>query len=102
MPVSAENRYGKCVARVVGEMDVYAVSTLRARFVELLSGTEEVELNLAEVTDFDSAGLQLLLWFGREAARAKVKCRVTGASAAVGELTGLYNLKQAIAGIAGS
>jgi ABC-type transporter Mla MlaB component len=83
-------------------MNIYSASELRARFAELLSGVEEVELNLSEVNEFDSAGVQILLWFGREAGHRKVRCRVVEPSAVVEELVGLYNLKAAIGAVAGS
>jgi anti-sigma B factor antagonist len=67
--------------RISGEMTVYSASTLKpALLLELLIERETLELDLSEVREFDTAGLQLLLMLQRQAATTARKVHVVGCS----------------------
>ncbi len=92
MPVTAECRYGKCRVRVSGDVNIYTAAQLKAGLGEQLGCGEELELVLSEVEEFDSAGVQLLLWLWREAEQGKKSIRLLEPSGTVVELLALYGL----------
>jgi anti-sigma B factor antagonist len=55
--------------RVSGEMTVYAACALKQPLLDALAGGARL-LDLSEVSEFDTAGLQLVLLAQREAAAA--------------------------------
>jgi anti-anti-sigma factor len=55
---------------IEGELTIYTASTLKASLLTFLNSGDELEINLAEVTEIDTAGLQLLILIKREAAKA--------------------------------
>jgi anti-anti-sigma factor len=59
-------------ARVTGEMTVYTAAAVKSALLEALRAHQEVafELDLSEVTELDTAGLQLLLMLNRSCAAA--------------------------------
>jgi anti-sigma B factor antagonist len=80
--------------RVAGEMTIYAASELKAALVEhLRAHSAPLVLNLAEVTEIDSSGLQLLLMLRRESPALQI----ADASAVVRDTLSLCGLTQLIA-----
>ncbi len=54
--------------RVTGEMTVYTASQVKQPLVDALTaGPENIQLDLSGVSEFDTAGVQLLLLIHREA-----------------------------------
>jgi len=51
-----------------GELTIYTASEWRDRLINELAGNDDIRLDLAEVSEIDSAGLQLLLAVQRQAA----------------------------------
>ena len=51
-----------------GELTIYTASLWRDRLITEMAGTDDLRLELAEVSEIDSAGLQLLLAVQRQAA----------------------------------
>ncbi len=92
MPVHSEVNQGRCVARVAGDMNIYAAAELKSQLAALLGQAPEVELNLSEVNEFDSAGMQLLLGLKREAAQTGKPLRFTQPSTSVKDVIAIYNL----------
>lgn len=92
MTVQAEMQNGLCSARIAGEMNIYAAAELKERFAGLLEDSAELELNLSEVKEIDTAGVQLLLLLKREAQRTGKAVRFTAHSDVVREVIELYNL----------
>jgi anti-sigma B factor antagonist len=71
-----------CLA-VEGEMTIYRAAELQPVLLDLVHAHDAPALELSAVTEFDSAGLQLLLVARREAARLGKPFAVTAASPAV-------------------
>jgi len=74
---------------VEGDLTIYEAAEARASLLALVDGARAVELDLADVGDIDSAGLQLLL---ATACTLGGRLSLAGASAAVAEAVGLLGL----------
>jgi anti-sigma B factor antagonist len=56
--------------RIDGEMTIYRAAELKGVLLQALRAPRPLEIDLAEVTDIDSAGVQLLM-MAKQAARAQ-------------------------------
>ncbi len=77
---------------IEGELTIYRAAELSAVLKDALSGAGELELNLAAVTEMDSAGVQLLMAAAKTARAAGGELRLVGHSAAVLEVFETLNL----------
>lgn len=68
---------------VEGEMTIYRAAELKPALLEAVRGHDAPVLDLANVTEFDCAGLQLLLMARREAARLGRRLALVAPSPAV-------------------
>jgi len=75
-----------------GDMSIYCAASLKERLLAAVKGNADLELDLSQVTEFDSAGLQVLYLAKREASQAGHALRIVAHSAPVRELLDLYNL----------
>jgi anti-anti-sigma factor len=75
-----------------GELTIYAVAEVKSALLEALDGAMELEIDLAGVTEIDTAGLQLLLAAKGEALASGLPLRLSGHSAPAVELIDLYDL----------
>jgi len=80
-----------CLA-VEGEMTIYRAAELKPALLETVRAHEAPALDLSAVTEFDSAGLQLLLVARQEAARLGRQLNLAAASPAVREVCALLGL----------
>jgi len=90
-------RQGAPVAlRIEGEMTIYRAAELKGVLDDALAaavaGAQALILDLSQVTEFDSAGVQLLLVARREAERHGQALRLAACSPAVHEVFGLTGL----------
>ena len=81
---------------IVGDLNIFNVAELRQRLLDALAAAGEVEVDLSQVVDIDSAGLQLMLSAKREAKLRYKTLRLVGHSPAVFELIELYDLSTAL------
>ena len=91
MGMGATGHEAACLA-VEGELTIYRAAELQPVLLETVRTQAAPALDLSAVTEFDSAGLQLLLVARREAARLGKVLRVLGASAAVTDVHALLGL----------
>ena len=78
--------------RLEGEVTIYQAEQLKQDLLASLEKTQVLEINLAGVTDLDTAGVQLLMLL-KETARARNKeLRLTAHSEAVVDVFELINL----------
>ncbi len=82
---------GACRIAVSGEMTIYSAAELKSKLLAAVAGSQSVECDLTEVSEFDSAGVQLLALLQRQVG-AKGRLSITGASETVRELLDLYRL----------
>lgn len=79
--------------RVDGELNIYTVGEQKPKLVAQLAHATEFELDLSEVTEFDGAGLQLLLAIQAEARRQDRGFHLVDPSASVREVLDLLDLR---------
>lgn len=79
-----------------GPLTIYEAAQTKASLLALLPGTGPVLLDLSQVSEFDTAGLQLLLLLRREALLAGRTVHVTAASGVVQEVLALLRLSAAL------
>lgn len=70
LEIQQESNSGKLRMRLLGELDIYAVATLRETLQKAITQYHEVELILEDVCEMDGAGLQILV-----AAKNEALCR---------------------------
>jgi anti-sigma B factor antagonist len=74
------------------DLSIYHATAHKQRLLDALSTTNELDLDLSQVGDIDSAGLQLLLLLKREAHNAGKSLTIVAHSQAVREAIDLCNL----------
>ena len=92
MSIKVRNRNGVCHMKPDGEMTIYNAAAMKEALHAALHKCRELEIDLAKVSDFDTAGLQLLLLAKREATRQDKPLRLVNHSPATLELLDLYHM----------
>lgn len=92
MTIRIEMQNGVCRARVAGEMTIYQAAGMKGELFPRLEQCGEVEINLSEVSEMDTAGFQLLLLAKREAMRAGKPLRLVEHSPATLEVLDRFNM----------
>lgn len=77
---------------IAGELTIYTAANEKQVLQEALESTEELEVNLSQVSEMDSAGLQVLIVLKQEAARRKKKLHYSMHSKAVLEILEMSNM----------
>ena len=78
--------------RIDGEFNIYTVAELKQPLLESLANQATPILDLSQVSEMDSAGLQLLLLLKREADSLGRPLRLSGNNPVVNEVLELCNL----------
>ena len=77
--------------RVTGDMTVYTASQIKQPLVDaVVDGPADIQLDLSQVSDFDTAGVQLLLMVHREALVRGRNLKFTAASNIVREVLTMF------------
>ena len=84
---------GWCRVAVEGDMTIYAALALKDKLLLPLAQCKAVEINLAGVSEIDSAGLQLLIVAKNEAQARGKTLTLTGHSQAVLDLMAQCDLQ---------
>jgi anti-sigma B factor antagonist len=92
MAITAETKNGLTRLRIAGEMTIYTAADLKQELMKQLAQPGELEIDLTEVSELDSAGLQLLILAKREAQHEGRTMRLTGHSPAVLDVLDICNL----------
>jgi|GEM_PF-151039 len=92
MEITHQSALGTCWLQLAGELNIYATMELKAVLLEVLDAHQEAELDLANVTDIDSAGIQLLAFIKRQALAAGKTLRLVQHSPVVIEMLDLFKL----------
>jgi anti-sigma B factor antagonist len=97
MEIETKFRKGTCLMSMAGELNIYFAGEVKPVLLDIVAKCDEAKINLAGVTEIDSAGVQLLLLLRREmVTREKTLC-LCEQSHAVLEVMELYNLAAAFA-----
>ena len=78
--------------RIEGELTIYRAAELKQTLLAAVAEHAAVEVDLSQVAEFDTAGLQLLLLAKREAGAAAHELRLVNHSPAVLEVLELFDL----------
>lgn len=60
---------------IEGELTIYTAAKQKTSLLTFLDSDDELEINLANITEMDTAGLQLLILLKREAAQTNKTLR---------------------------
>lgn len=88
-----ETTNGTFRMKAEGEWTIFRAAELKPELLNALGGGGELEIDLANVTEFDSAGFQLLVLAKQEAARRGKTLRLLNHSEPVREVLGLYHME---------
>jgi anti-anti-sigma factor len=77
---------------IEGEMTIYRAAELKPAIFNALGATQQLDIRLAEVSEMDTSGVQLLILAQREAEAAGKRVRLLAPSEAVREVFELYRL----------
>ncbi len=80
---------------ISGELTIYTAATEKQHLQDFLDTGDDLEINLSQVSEMDSAGLQVLIVMKQEAARRKKKLRYTMHSKAVLDVLEMCNMTAA-------
>ncbi len=83
---------GLCKLAIDEELTIYAIDALKQGLAEEMEIYDRFELNLAEVEEIDSAGIQLLLALKNELMKKKKELKLTAMSGAVTKLIDSYGI----------
>ena len=83
MENTTENTGDPCHLRLEGEVTIFTAAETKARLLEPLSRCPQVDVDLSQVSELDSAGLQLMILAKREAAVLGKNIRFVAHSPAV-------------------
>lgn len=92
MGLEVVNKQGICHIAVKDEMTIYNASEMKTNLLEPLNRNDEVEVSLEEVSEIDSAGVQIILMLRHEARRLEKELRFVKHSPAVLEVLETLNL----------
>lgn len=77
---------------ITEDLTIYHALEQKQVLLNALAATNELELNLAQVAEIDTAGLQLLILLKKEAQRAGKRVRIVAHSQAVSSVVDFCNM----------
>jgi len=83
-----------CQLAIDEDMTIYTINMLKQGISEVLDRYKRFELNLADVEEMDSAGIQLLLALKNELQQKKKEFKLVAISASVAKLFQSYDLNE--------
>jgi len=89
-----DGKESKSRLEIEGELTIYVAAELKEKIGALLGGDTAIEIDLAQVGEIDSAGLQLLLLAQRECAKQQKSIAFCNPSAAVLDCWRLCNVSE--------
>lgn len=92
MATTIELENDVCHIRIDGDMTIYTALDLKQELVPCLERAPRLDVDLSQVNEMDTAGLQLLLLLKRETTGRGTSLLLTGHSQAVTEVIDTFNL----------
>ncbi len=65
MPLQCAQEGARCRLQIVGDMTIYAAADLQQQLLDALMTGAELEVDLSQVSELDTAGVQQLLFAAR-------------------------------------
>lgn len=87
-----ENANNPCHLCLEGELTIYTAMDTKQRLMKPLASCQQLEVDLSQVSEMDSAGVQLMLLAKREANAQGKDLRFVGHSTIVADVLELYQL----------
>ncbi|MFA5626676.1 MAG: STAS domain-containing protein [Thiohalomonadaceae bacterium] len=87
-----QDESGSCNLRLEGEMTIFTAADIRERLFAPLPRCQQIDVDLSQVSELDSAGLQLMVLAKREATILGKEIRFVGHSPAVLDVLELCGL----------
>ncbi|HEX8611792.1 MAG TPA: STAS domain-containing protein [Telluria sp.] len=97
MSGAVDTRVDARIVRLEPELTIYSAARVKQTLVDALVARDALTLDLADVCEVDSAGVQLLLAAMRQACAQGVPLHLAGHSAAVQEAFALVGLDAQLA-----
>lgn len=101
MSIGAESQGTAIAFAIEGELTIYRAAELKPVLLEAAAG-EKPAIDLSQVTEFDSAGLQLLLVAAREAQGQDKQLQLLAPSAPVREVLAMLDMAHRFAIVEGA
>jgi len=92
MPDATRHENGTSLLRIEGEMTIYRALELKPLLLARLEESAALDIDLAGVTEFDTAGVQLLILACKSAQAMQRKLRLVAHSPAVAEVLELLDI----------
>ncbi|MBF0565680.1 MAG: STAS domain-containing protein [Nitrospirae bacterium] len=83
-----------CHIEMEEEMTIGNARQMKAYLIEHLEGCQNLEIDLAKVTEFDTAGVQLLILLKKEARASNKEVKIFNCSRAVKYVIELYRMTE--------
>ena len=77
---------------IEGEMTIFNATELKENLIDNLAACSELEIDLSQVSEMDTTGLQLLLLIYKEASLLNKSLRLTAYSPSVAAVFDLYSI----------
>lgn len=90
--IEVQQQGNQCQVQISGELSIYSVVELKQELLGYLQQSQEMELNLMQVEELDTAGIQLLMLLKREARQEDKTLKLVSHSAATLEVLELLKL----------
>jgi len=75
-----------------GELSIFNANNLKDELAQYLDGNKRLTLNLSDVSEADTAFLQMLLQFKKECSSREIDLDIDSCSEPVAELISIYDL----------
>ena len=92
MTININSQDGNCSVLIDDDMTIYEVIEQKAKLLEVLKGHQQLEIDLSDVNEMDTAGLQVLLLVKQTANRTDKNVLITAHSPATLDVIDRYNL----------
>ena len=96
MPIQCAQEGARCRLQIVGDMTIYTAADLQQQLLDALMTGAELEVDLSQVSELDTAGVQQLLLAAREATRLGKTLRLLAPNAVTREVLELYHLEASL------
>jgi anti-sigma B factor antagonist len=96
MPIQCEQEGARCRLQIVGDMTIYTAAEQQQQLLDALATGTELEVDLSQVSELDTAGVQQLLCAAREATRLGKTLRLLAPNAVTREVLDLYHLEASL------
>ncbi|AMC34014.1 STAS domain-containing protein [Janthinobacterium sp. B9-8] len=92
MPITHSINNELCTISISGEISLYTAKLTQEALLELLQSEKKINLDLSEVHEIDSAGIQLLISLKKYAYAKDIALQFHGHSQCVLDVIDLYNI----------